>query len=64
MKITAETPAPEALKMSKNTAAVFKSYNLKCLSCKGLFNETIGRIAFNSGIDLKSFLDDLNRENI
>ncbi len=61
MKITSKTNGADALRMSKNVAEVFKSYKLHCVRCKGIANETIEKIAFNSGLDLNLFLEDLNR---
>ncbi len=61
MKITAKTNGADALRMSKSVAEVFNSYNLHCAKCKGIGGESIEKIAFNSGLDLKTFLDDLNR---
>lgn len=61
MKITSKTNGADALRMSKNVADVFNSYKLHCTRCKGIAGETIERIAFNSGLDLKLFLEDLNK---
>ncbi len=60
MEIKPSTNAAEALKMSKNVAEVFRSYNLDCLACKGVVEETVDKIAFNNGISLDVFLEDLN----
>ena len=60
MKIKSDTNAAEALKMSKKIADVFRDYNLECVSCKGVSNETIEKIAFNKGLALDNFLKDLN----
>lgn len=60
MKITAETSATDALKMSKKVADVFNKYGLVCIGCKGLKEEKIGRIAFNQGLDPDKFIADLN----
>jgi len=60
MKIKSDTNAAEALKMSKKIADVFREYNLECASCKGMVNETIEKIAFNKGLTLDHFLNDLN----
>lgn len=60
MKITAETNAAEALKMSKKVADVFHKYNLPCTGCKGLKEDKIGRIAFNQGLDPEKFIGELN----
>ena len=61
MKITSKTNGADALRMSKNVAHVFNSYNLHCAKCKGIAGESIERIAFNSGLDLNTFLKDLNK---
>jgi len=60
MKISAETNAAEALKMSKKIAEVFNKYNLYCTGCKCIKEETIGRIAFNQGLDRDNFISELN----
>lgn len=61
MEITKTTYVPEALKLSKHVADVFRKHNLRCLSCKGIAEDTIEKVAFNNGIDLKSFLEELNK---
>lgn len=60
MKITAETNASDALKMSKKVADILNKYSPGCTGCKGIREETIGRIAFNQGIDPEKFIADLN----
>ena len=60
MKITAETNAADALKMSKKVADVFYRYNLSCPGCKGVKEDKIGRIAFNYGLDPDKFIKELN----
>jgi len=60
MMIKSDTNAAEAFKMSKKVADVFREYNLECISCKGMSNETIEKIAFNNGLALDLFLKDLN----
>jgi hypothetical protein len=60
MKITAETNASDALKASKKMADIFNKYKLPCTGCKGIKEETIGRIAFNNGLDQVEFIADLN----
>jgi hypothetical protein len=61
MEIKKSTYVPEALKESKHVADVFRKYNLRCLKCKGMIEDTIEKVAFNNGIDLQSFLDELNK---
>lgn len=61
MEINKNTYVPEALKVSKHVADVFRQHNLRCLKCKGMVEDTIEKVAFNNGIDLQHFLDELNK---
>ena len=61
MEIKKNTYVPEALKASKHVAEVFRKQNLRCLQCKGMVEDTIEKVAFNNGIELQSFLDELNK---
>ncbi len=61
MAITATTKINEAFKMSKGVMDVFKKYNLYCASCKGQTQDDIQKVAENKGMDLKAFLDELNK---
>ncbi len=61
MEIKKSTYVPEALKASKHVAEVFRKHDLKCLKCKGMVEDTIEKVAFNNGIELQSFLDELNK---
>ncbi|HOP28361.1 MAG TPA: disulfide oxidoreductase [Spirochaetota bacterium] len=61
MEITKNTYVPDALKVSKHVSEVFRKHNLRCLKCKGIVEDTIEKVAFNNGIDLQSFLDELNK---
>lgn len=60
MEIKPKTNVAEALKMSKKVADVFRKYELDCLTCKGVAEESIERAAFNNGVALDEFLKDLN----
>ena len=60
MEIKPNTNVAEALKMSKNVADVFRKYNLDCLSCKGVVEETIEKAAFHNGLTLDVFIKELN----
>ncbi len=60
MEIKPGTNVAEALKMSKKVAEVFRKYNLDCPGCKGVSHETIERAAFNNGLMLDEFLNELN----
>ncbi|HOP63070.1 MAG TPA: disulfide oxidoreductase [Spirochaetota bacterium] len=61
MVIKKNTFVPDALKASKNVADVFNKYNLRCLKCKGMVQDTIEKVAFNNGLDLQLFLEELNK---
>jgi len=61
MKITRNTPILEALKISKNSAAVVKKYDLFCPSCKGAAEDTVGIVAVNRGLDPDTLLAELNK---
>ena len=61
MEIKKNTYVPEALKISKHGADVFRKHNLDCLSCKGMIEDTIEKVAFNNGLELQPFLDELNK---
>ena len=60
MEIKAGTNVSEALKMSRKVADVFRKYELDCLTCKGVVQETVDKIAFNNGLILADFLKELN----
>ena len=60
MKINADTNAADALKISKKVADIFKKHNLDCPGCKGIKEETIAKIAFNQGLELEKFINELN----
>ena len=59
MQISEKSIAAEVLRKYKKTASVFKSYNLKCPSCKGVEQDTIGQIIINNGLDPKKFMEKL-----
>jgi len=63
MKITRDMSILEALKISKNSAAVVKKYDLFCPSCKGAAEDTVQIVAVNRGIDLETLLAELNKSN-
>ena len=60
MEIKPNTNVAEALRMSKKVADVFKKYDLDCITCKGVVEETIEKAAFHNGLVLDVFLKDLN----
>lgn len=60
MKITEHTTVIEALKKSRTVAEVFKKYNLDCPGCKGATEDTLGIVAENNGLDIKTLLKEMN----
>jgi beta-galactosidase beta subunit len=60
MKITKNTKAIDALKLTSNVIKVFRKYDLYCPGCKGIGEETIEKIAVCNGMDVQKFLDELN----
>ena len=60
MKITKDTGALEALRMSGSIIQVFQRHNLYCPGCKGISQETIEKIALCNGMDVAQFVDELN----
>jgi hypothetical protein len=60
MKITKNTRALDAIRMSKKIIKVFEDFGLYCPTCKGVGEETIEKIAVNNGLELKKLLKELN----
>jgi hypothetical protein len=60
MKITKNTKATDALKMSGNILEVFRKHDLYCPGCKGIGEDTIEKIATCNGMDVEKFLSELN----
>lgn len=60
MEIKPNTNVAEALRMSKKVGDVFRKYDLDCITCKGVVEETIEKAAFHNGLRLDVFLKDLN----
>jgi hypothetical protein len=60
MKITKNTKAADAIKLSNNVTRIFRKHNFYCPDCKGLGEDTIEKIAFCNGMDVQEFLDELN----
>ena len=61
MQIEAHSKISEVLKENPELKEIFEKYNLNCLSCKGIAEETIEKAAINNGLDLKTFLSELNK---
>jgi len=60
-KITKEMTIGEVIKKYPKTAFVFIDYGLHCVGCPMAIPETIEEAAKLHRIDLKKFLEDLNK---
>lgn len=60
MKIDGNTMAVDALKI-KGVVEVFKKYDLYCIKCKGMVQETIDKICFNKHLSRDEFIEELNK---
>jgi hypothetical protein len=67
MQISEKTTVADLLKNYRNTASVFKSYNLSCPSCKAIEQDTLEKVIINNGLDpmkfMKEILEAASREN-
>ena len=61
MAIKETTTINEAIKMSKGVLEVLKKHNLYCASCKAQQQDSIQHVASNNGLDVKVFLNELNK---
>jgi Zn-finger nucleic acid-binding protein len=59
MQISEKLSAGEVLKKYKNTASVFRKYNLKCPSCRGVEQDTLEKIITNNGLDPQKFMKEI-----
>jgi len=59
-KITGNMNIREVIDKYPETAGVFTKYNMGCLGCIASSFEKIEDIAGSHGVDLKSFVKDLN----
>lgn len=60
-KIIKEMTIGEVIQKYPKTAFVFLDYNLHCVGCPMAAPETIEEAAMLHGINLKKFLEDLNK---
>ncbi len=59
-KITKEMNIKEVIEKYPEVIPVFQKYNMGCIGCIAASFEKISDIASVHGIDVKTFLDDLN----
>lgn len=60
MKITKNTMALDAIRISPGVLRVFQQHNLYCPGCKGIGEDTIEKIADCNGMNIQDFLNELN----
>lgn len=61
VKITADTHMTDVFKSSIKVQDVLKKYGLPCAGCRGAAQDTVAIAADNYSVDLKAFLEDLNK---
>lgn len=59
MKIDRHTILADLLKKESSVHQVLDRYNLACARCKGSVEESLEKIAINSGLDLDTFLSEI-----
>lgn len=60
MKITKDTMALDALRMSGSVIRIFQELHLSCPGCKEITRDTIEKVALCNGLDLGTFVEKLN----
>jgi len=60
-KITENMNIREVIEKYPQVVPVFHKYNIACIGCIAASFETISDIAIVHGIDIKKFVDELNR---
>jgi hypothetical protein len=56
------TKLSELFKINKNAQGIFKELGLRCLSCKGIAEDNVEKVATNNGLDLDALLSRLNEQ--
>lgn len=59
MEITNATKLTELFKNCPKTVELFKKYDLKCQSCKGIVQDTVRNVVVNNGLDEKKFMEEI-----
>ena len=60
MKIDKNTKIADILKEKPDAAEIFEKYNMGCISCLGIQNETLEKGALMHGISVEEILDEIN----
>lgn len=61
MAFTKDMTVAQILRTNPNTADIFRSYGMHCLSCPGATGETLEQAAMVHGFDADKILEDLNK---
>ena len=61
IKITKSTKLTELFKFNPQVKALFLKYDMDCLHCMGIKQETIRHAAENHGIDLNTLMNEINK---
>jgi hybrid cluster-associated redox disulfide protein len=61
MKITKESKIVDIIRDNRETLKVFDKYGLICPTCKGATEDTVRHVAVNNGLDVESFLTELQK---
>ncbi|WP_022852131.1 DUF1858 domain-containing protein [Limisalsivibrio acetivorans] len=59
MEITKKTIIADVLRHNPKTSEVFEKYNMGCVSCMGVANESIEKGCLMHGLDVEEVLADL-----
>jgi hybrid cluster-associated redox disulfide protein len=60
MKINSTTKIADILKEKPEAITIFEKYNMGCLSCLGIQNETLEKGALMHGIPIEKILEEIN----
>ena len=61
MEITPSTLIADILREYPASAKIFKKYKMNCASCMGIVSETVRNGCSNHGLDVRAFIDELNK---
>jgi hybrid cluster-associated redox disulfide protein len=54
------TKLTELFKKNKKAAEIFRELGLSCVSCKGISEDTVEKVAVNNGLEINELLSRLN----
>jgi hypothetical protein len=61
MEITKTTKLNDLFQKCPEILNLFKKYNLKCGSCKGIAEDTVRNVIVNNGLDEKKFIEEIRK---